>query len=43
VLATLHQQHGYFRPAREGIVLYHGKRALSIEFSAPPALGLINQ
>jgi hypothetical protein len=42
-LATLHQQHGNFRPAHFKTVRFDGKRALYIEFAAPPVLGLINQ
>ena len=42
-LSALHQQHSSFRPARAETVHFDGKRALYIEFAAPPVLGLINQ
>jgi hypothetical protein len=43
VLALLHAQKYPFRPARAETVRFQGKRALYVEFAAPPVPGLINQ
>ena len=42
-LAALRSAQSDFHPAHTETVRFEGKRALYIEFSAPPALGLINQ
>jgi hypothetical protein len=43
VLALLHVQKYPYRPSRAETVRFDGKRALYIEFAAPPPLGLIPQ
>jgi hypothetical protein len=43
VLASLREQKSPYRPAREETVQFGGKRALYIQFSGPPVLGLITQ
>jgi hypothetical protein len=43
VLALLHAQKSPYRPARAETVRFDGKRALYVEFAAPPPLGLITQ
>ena len=42
MLAYLHQQKGYFRPARTETTRFGAQSALFIEFDAPSLLGLIN-